>query len=428
MDGRRFDRVTRALASGASRRSVLRGLLGLGGAAVAGTVTDDRADARTVGTRPTIRPPQPPPPTTTTSPRPTTTTADPCPPPGYRCGLDCCARELECCDGECCSPGSVCLTRVFDEGPSVEEEVCCLEGQTCDNRCCDGECYTPLGSAATGFGRSCCPAGGIVCNGDCCTGEELCGPDGVCCIPADSNQVCDDDADCCGNLICSPNQFCVPPSTTTTTTSSPATTTEAPCVQGPGFECCNTSDCVELGYGSVDCVGCRRDSQTGETSCIVLDTGESCGPGVFCCNGFCTSGPQCADQVCCFGGDCTEGECCDTFDCVELGYGNSPDCVSCTAGHACVVVPNDTICGINPSAVCCSGFCTTGTACEAPTTTEPPLCVSLGGACGSSSPSCCEGICSPPADGRCCIPDGQPCPANPDDCCGACTPGGTCGD
>jgi hypothetical protein len=411
----------------------------------------------------------------------------------------------------------VCLARAFGEGPFVEEEVCCPTAQTCDGRCCDGACYTPLGSTASGFGRSCCPAGGIVCNGDCCTGEELCiggicrlcldlqevcastdqccvddqgevicgdagfaddtccrnvltgacedhgdccgamlcgssgcchlggaacasnaeccgdfgyacGPDGRCCIPADSNQVCDDDDDCCGDLVCSAFQFCVPPATTTTTTTSPGTTTSPPCVQGPGVECCDTFDCVGPGQ-SPDCVGCQRDPQTGNSSCFVLDVDESCGPGLFCCDGACTSGPQCGDLLCCPGQDCVEGgQCCRAIDCVDLGLGDNQACVSCTFDHVCLTdINNGEVCGIDPTAVCCSGFCTEGTTCAASTTTEPPLCVNLGGACGNTLPICCEGVCSPPAAGRCCIADGQPCPADPDDCCGACQ-SGICGD
>src|SRR5690349_12347825 len=42
MDDRRFDSLVRSLASGASRRTVLKGLLGLGGAALVGTAALDR--------------------------------------------------------------------------------------------------------------------------------------------------------------------------------------------------------------------------------------------------------------------------------------------------------------------------------------------------------------------------------------------------
>ena len=41
MDNKRFDSLTKALASGQSRRSVIKGLLGLGGAAAVATVLPD---------------------------------------------------------------------------------------------------------------------------------------------------------------------------------------------------------------------------------------------------------------------------------------------------------------------------------------------------------------------------------------------------
>lgn len=46
MDGRGFDELTRSLAGGRSRRAVLKGLLGLGGAAIATTVGARGADAQ----------------------------------------------------------------------------------------------------------------------------------------------------------------------------------------------------------------------------------------------------------------------------------------------------------------------------------------------------------------------------------------------
>ena len=78
MDDKRFDHLVRLVGTGASRRSILKGLLGLGGVVATGTVAADTADARGRGTRPTIPPPPPPDPTTTTTPAPTTTTTDPC--------------------------------------------------------------------------------------------------------------------------------------------------------------------------------------------------------------------------------------------------------------------------------------------------------------------------------------------------------------
>ena len=45
MDDNRFDSLTRLLASGVSRRSLLKGLLGIGGVTAAGSVLNEDADA-----------------------------------------------------------------------------------------------------------------------------------------------------------------------------------------------------------------------------------------------------------------------------------------------------------------------------------------------------------------------------------------------
>ena len=167
MDDRRFDSLTRALASGRSRRSLLKGLLGLGGSAAAVTLVSDDADARRRGR---INP-QPP----TTTPPPSTTTAAPC--NGTPCGLDCCNDPLECCGGECCADGYSCLTQLFPEGPFVEEETCCRNDLICDTattKCCndDERCCTRDGISY------CIPLDG------CCFPEECPQPDNQCLDPA----------------------------------------------------------------------------------------------------------------------------------------------------------------------------------------------------------------------------------------------------
>src|SRR5688500_19787473 len=99
MDDRRFDQLTRMVGRGASRRSILKGLLGLGGAAVAGATASDAVDARQTGSRPTIPPPPPPPPTPTTPP-PTTPTPEPR--TATACGRDCRETPPHSCEGGGC--------------------------------------------------------------------------------------------------------------------------------------------------------------------------------------------------------------------------------------------------------------------------------------------------------------------------------------
>ncbi len=46
------------------------------------------------------------------------------------CERECCIEEDQCCDSECCSPGSLCVARVFDCSTSDCEEICCPKEQT----------------------------------------------------------------------------------------------------------------------------------------------------------------------------------------------------------------------------------------------------------------------------------------------------------
>src|SRR5687767_13419590 len=93
MDDRHFDRLAKLVGAGSSRRSILKGLVGLGGTALVGSVATDTANARPISTRPTIPPPPPPPPPTTT-----TTTAAPCPD-----GQEQCPASTLCCPEETCA-------------------------------------------------------------------------------------------------------------------------------------------------------------------------------------------------------------------------------------------------------------------------------------------------------------------------------------
>ena len=52
MDDKRFDSLAKMVGKGASRRSIIKGLLGLGGSAVVGTVVSEETAARQTGDRP----------------------------------------------------------------------------------------------------------------------------------------------------------------------------------------------------------------------------------------------------------------------------------------------------------------------------------------------------------------------------------------
>src|SRR5687768_9474074 len=123
MDDRRFDALTRALGKGGSRRTLLKGLLGLGGVTAAGAVLRETDAARrgysgpqTPGPQPTL-PPQP----TAPPPLPTATTVPKCPGIQVPCGADCCCPAGNTkCGSDCCPDG---------------------QAECCDGACCYGTCY-----------------------------------------------------------------------------------------------------------------------------------------------------------------------------------------------------------------------------------------------------------------------------------------------
>ena len=233
MDGNRFDHLTRTFASGRSRRSLLKGLLGLGGVAATTLLPDNDVNAR----RSSSSSPAPPPacPGQVVCPDANhCCNADQCntaqgrccpvgtlpcdggccePCGGTQCGLECCDSALQCCDGECCAGGYSCLTQVFPGSAQVDEETCCRDDLVCDTasekccaeweRCCprdgafycipaDGCCSADdCAAPADPCLQSICPVGDWVCSsipnpgvpcddGDACTTGDSCSADGLC--------------------------------------------------------------------------------------------------------------------------------------------------------------------------------------------------------------------------------------------------------
>src|SRR5262245_7755957 len=128
MDDRRFDSIVKSLASGASRRSVLKGILGLSGVAVAGSaLLPEESDAARRPTNPTPTPVK-------------------CPGQQIASGVQCvCPAGLSKCGPDCCNPAGI--------GTAHSE--------CCDNACCHGHCYGE---------ELCCPTGRTFCEstGECC--------------------------------------------------------------------------------------------------------------------------------------------------------------------------------------------------------------------------------------------------------------------
>lgn len=162
MDTNRFDSLVKSLATGTNRRSVLKGLVGLGGAAAVTSVfLEPEANA---ARRPTPTPK----PITCPAGKHWDGTQCVCT-TGGACGSECCHVGTECCDGACCF------------GDCYGEELCCPY----DNWC----------AAAS----ECCAAGETCCGElGCILSEEGdCGCDGV----------CPDGFECCGNECCA-NGYC----------------------------------------------------------------------------------------------------------------------------------------------------------------------------------------------------------------------------
>jgi hypothetical protein len=411
VDDKRFDGLTRAIARGASRRSVLKGLLGLGGAAITGTIAANGTDARTAGTRVSIPPPPPP-----ECPSGTgkcadgsccpygrcydghccpydgtewcgtvccgegqcTTSGGCCEPPdvpcgsiccpsgtctrlgntdqccieGAVCGLECCATEDQCCDRECCPDSAACLARIYGETAGIGEERCCDIDQICEGQCCDGACYHPAVTVN----------GGLIINGTdlfferfCCpAGHELCvGDFGTdCCL---TNEVCGQDGVCqaATTTTAAPTTTTAAPTTTTaaptTTTGSPGTTTTTP----PATTTTPPPTCFPSCLGDSECEQCI------DGFCRLVNQGGPCGIG---------------GRGVCDGDECVQ--CISAAHCENWGY--DEECVECI-DSTCLFAPPFHPCN-NALDYCASGIC------------EP--CLGLGATCQSPN-QCCSDSCGP---------------------------------
>jgi hypothetical protein len=308
VDSGRFDDLTRAIGRGVSRRTMLKGLLGLGGAG---------AVARTLGPDPAVDAARRPTPT----PKPVT-----CPGNQYWDGSACvCPGELDTCGPACCEPGvSECCDNACCHGECYGEELCCARvgeiqplvctSQTgtacCDvsenacctvDGCCAGTCYG--GSDGVSF---CCS--GIVCESE---SGPICYPEGECCVDADCPSLpgtcavgvcnggvceqipneCEDGEVCCGGACCPESNCC----------SDPEGIFQF-CYDSERDECCSYWDCLQ-GPQPPPChfVECLYDSVDGHSYCGFVN---DCGEDQLCCFGACETVEQCPD--CETDEDCTD--------------------------------------------------------------------------------------------------------------------------
>jgi hypothetical protein len=413
MDDRRFDSLAKALAAGKSRRHVLKGLLGLGGAAVVGSValeTDSEAATRPTPTPKPIK-----------CPGNQTPVGGVCTCPAsapYKCnpgsGPACCTdvpggpplpTHTECCDNACChgtcygeelccptnnrSTGEfpippthrICNTISGPECCPFDDECCLVDG------CCGTVCYGDGGDA-----DFCCPvedfcSGGPETDGACCTGNATCchgGTDQRLCVDLTLEGSCCDDSDCGDPCqVCSQEtHFCAPRCDAQS---------ETCCVDQLGAGSCQVGTCCPNG----------QDCDEGEVCCVTAgvaacetgpycgcDSNDDCDDCYFCNRGSCQpiEGFDPATEFCCGGTGCAnDRECCQTGDlpylCLEAGS------VCCETNDDCPTIAE--ICD-----------------------TERHICVPR---CTGSTPQLCNNN-----FGIYCIPEGETCCSRAEDCPGDC--------
>lgn len=259
MDGQRFDELTRALTRDASRRGVIRGLVG-GGLASALALARGRGSAAAQATQSPL---------------------------GGVCRATGDCRQRQGCE----VPGSVVCA---DNGLSGDGALnCCLnEGGLCgvDAHCCGGLLCLGGGGDGCGAGRCGIPSSTGLSLGSPCTASNQCGQVGEPTVCASNGLVDDGTLNCCrnaggacpGNRACCGSLLCV----------------DGVCGGGsadggllaPGNRCFYPGQCDQTG-GATDCA----------------TNGISTDGALNCCRytgGACTGGAGCCGALACIGGIC----------------------------------------------------------------------------------------------------------------------------
>lgn len=385
MDGRRFDALTRGLATRIPRRNVLQALAG-GIACIAGGLAVDKVDAR--------------------------------PRPHCRKAKQTCVENEDCCSGYCPSVPRAHRHRICHDCASgiVCGDICCPEnalngcteiegpfgpiiGCACPNGFYDHEtntcieCKTTCSTDADCCDVSCveglCCSSGVVCGGVCCPSDALgfCspadGPNGQtesCACPKgtyydfEHNNChqcavdCKVDDDCCsggcrdgkcchdGDIVCGGR--CVAPEE---------------CQCPPGTACAGSATCTSFGHTiTAGCCPypqfsyCCADSDPGKGDgfsgcCLLEDCPDSCSNGAVFTRGG-SDGLNCTPEN---GLECCEntssgGNATSNFDCILNGHpcNDTYDCCSdnCVNG-VCACARSGAPCPQMNS--CCGGPCVT---------------------------------------------------------------------
>lgn len=385
LDDRRFDALTKSFAAGRSRRTLLKGLLGLGGAAVAAGA------GRTPPTDAARRP--------TPTPKPLKCPGVQIPVDGEcicpdgldKCGPACCnetaplgsPEHSECCDNACCFGKCMgeelcCPTSQLCLGDGTSPDLCCSSSESCCNGgtagntcvevtgegfCCEAsdcagvcgacnpethQCYTPEGYSPCGTG--CCLNGQCTTSGACCgSGLSPCGA--TCCELGQ----CNDSGVCCTGDDIACLASCCP------------------------RDVCGSEGCCEEDFFSCGGVCCRPGQCTSDLICCPVQQDVCgaicCGDNEMCQNGQCVCNPV---SIPC-NGQCVTDQCCDddTSTCLAEA-GMDADCSTCQAG-TCVALPTYTPCGE-------SGYCAARGHCSD--------CKSFASTCEDSRECCSDLVCN----------------------------------
>lgn len=274
MDSERFDALARRLATGGSRRSILKGLGGALGALVLGLQTrpgEARGTCNAAG--------------------------------------DTCTWTGQCCLGLVCAPNGTCQDAqglVNSLGvPGTGGLLGGGSGGSCggdwancavDSDCCAGYACT------TGYCSTCAPVGQFCDNFNglikCCQGFT-CGSDGTCQCHQ-QGQSCSSPSDCCGTLTCGSDGTCVPG------TIGGSCSSNADC--GHNLTCCGGT-CADTSSDVNNCGSCGRVCGGSVPGAVTICSAGTCayqcgagyslcssGAGSYCCTKCC---PTKGGTVCC---------------------------------------------------------------------------------------------------------------------------------
>jgi len=345
MDKLKFDALTRAFATGTSRRTAIKGLFGGAAAVAVATTRLDRAGAQGYSCTPA-------------------TVLDDCPlsdecswatceadGEAYFCvyhggcgnGHCCNGACQECCDSSDCGGCEVCNSGVCEYACTGCQECEGLDGSaqcvdlSSGGVCCDGVWYE---------GGQCCYTGdcilpdatfcsSVICQDHLCTVVPECPDDQQCCGYGAEGAYC---AECCSDSDCY--------------IAGPCSTCEEGWCTTP--ECCSDSDCPDCSYcHQGTCYGeCSQSQECCHDECVPFDTccreiGESCGllevtashdspqydccDGLVCCENWNSQYPVCAQ--CCNDWDCPKGAWCNEGWCEWPDYCESDK--ECPKGTCC---------------------------------------------------------------------------------------------